>query len=278
MIDERTEEQASLYVLDLLPEGDRAVFAAQLEVDAELRDFVRSLRATTGDLAFTAHTSPPAELKARLLRRIRRDPAASTGLAPAPVIPFRVPSWVPWAAAACLALLAGWLGREHLVSREEIFLLGTETRLAEIARKDAENRLAAERIILNHQLEALTSELKTQGDLAQLKIAALSSMLGNSPESLAVAVWNPSKQEGVLTVEKLPAAAADQDYELWMIDPRQPRPVSGGIFSVGADGHARVSFKPEEPVEAAKFAVTRERKGGAPRLSGPQGQVIMISR
>jgi anti-sigma-K factor RskA len=130
-----------------------------------------------------------------------------------------------------------------------------------------------------NQIASLERELKNQGDLANFKIATLASMLKNTPQALAVAVWNPAKQEGVVTVQKLPAAAADQDYELWLIDPQQPKPVSAGVIAVSADGESRATFKPESPVgTTAKFAISREKKGGAPAHSGPQGQVIMISQ
>ncbi len=121
------------------------------------------------------------------------------------------------------------------------------------------------------QVAKLTNDLKTQGDLANLKITALASLLKNSPEAIAVAVWNPEKQEGVLKVDKLPALAADKDYQLWVVDPQYPSPVDGGVFTVDAQtGAARVKFTGKQPVAAvAAFAVTLERKGGVPKAEGP---------
>ncbi len=301
MIDEPTEELASLYVLDLLAGGERNVFEAQLAADLELEQWVRELRETTGALALTAQATPSPRLKTNLLNQIQAAPDKVASVEPinAPT-PFRISTWIPWAVAAGFALVAGWLGMEALLSREQTALMQTEAQFAGIALRDAQNHLVAERIVLNRQIAAdgeqladaqrrltdtarqlasLTRESKVQDDLSQLKIATLSSMLGNSPQALAVAVWNPAQQEGVFTVEKLPAAAAGQDYELWVIDPQQPKPVSGGVFTVGTDGRARMLFKPETPVASiAKFSVSREKKGGAPRLSGPQGEVIMISQ
>jgi len=113
--------------------------------------------------------------------------------------------------------------------------------------------------------------LRVEGDLAQFKIATLASLAGNSPHALAVAVSNPKTQQGVLRVEKLPALASDKDYQLWLIDPAYPAPVDGGVFTVDpATGHAQISFKPTRPVNnAAKFAVSLERKGGVPKVEGP---------
>jgi anti-sigma-K factor RskA len=121
------------------------------------------------------------------------------------------------------------------------------------------------------QVARLTDELKSQVDLANLKITALASMLKNSPKALAVAVWDPKKQEGVLSVENLPALAANEDYQLWIVDPQYPNPVDGGVFTVeAASGQRRVQFKTRQPVGAVSaFAVTRERKGGVPKAEGP---------
>ena len=117
----------------------------------------------------------------------------------------------------------------------------------------------------------LQTRLRSEGDIAQFKIATLASMAGNSPQALAVAVWNPKTQQGVLRVDKLPALASDKDYQLWLIDPAYPSPVDGGVFTVDpATGHAQVNFKPNQQVNnAAKFAISLERKGGVPKAEGP---------
>jgi len=296
MIDERTEELAALHALDLLEGEERAAFADRLIRDPDLQVLVRELRESANALACTAPLgAPDPDLKARLLQRIEKSHPAGNG---ARLLPFRVPTWIPWAAAAGLAVLAAWLGQTLLATRSEADALQVESRLAELARREAENRLSAERIVLGQQVSdssrqlaearrqladtaneilaanqhaaEVSQQLKLQADLAQFKIATLSSMLGNSPQALAVAVWNPARQEGLLTVEKLPVLAKDQDYQLWVVDPKYKDPVNGGVFSVDPDGVARVPFKPDQPITSAvKFAVTRERKGGVPKAEGP---------
>ena len=121
------------------------------------------------------------------------------------------------------------------------------------------------------QVAKLTAELESQVDLANLKITALASMLKNSPQALAVAVWDPKKQEGMLNVQSLPPLTANQDYQLWVVDPQYPNPVDAGVFSVEpTSGKARLQFKTKQPVSAINaFAVTRERKGGVPKAEGP---------
>ena len=297
MIDERTEELAALHALDLLEGTERAAFETRLAGDPELQTLVQELRETAAALALAVPGAiPNPALKARLLQQISDAPIRDTTRNA--ILPFRLPVLIPWAAAAGFALVAAWLGRDLLATREEAANQRTESRLAQLVLRDTENRLQAERIILNQQLAdsgrqladnqkqlaatasdaaaanqrvaALMQQLKAEGDLAQFKIATLSSMLGNSPQAVAVAVWNPARQEGVLAVDKLPALAQNQDYQLWVVDPKYQNPVNGGVFTVDANGVARVQFKADQPISAINaFAVTLERKGGVPKAEGP---------
>lgn len=318
MIDERRQELASLYALDLLEGTERTAFEAELAGDPALRVLVRELREAAGTLALAAPAATPApELKARILEKITSLPRpAGEMIRPSPFAFGRV---LPWLAAAAAVVAAALLGQRYLAMRTENALLRDQQTLADfelrsarnlreadglIAKKqlqDAAQRLAAEELRTNsalrqldrareliatregqladekRQLAALEEQSRRDADLAHFKIATLASLAGNSPEALAVAVWNPARQEGVFKIEKMPRPASDQDYELWVIDPSQPKPVSAGVFTVGADGGARVAFHPASPVaHAAKFAVSRERKGGAPANSGPQGPVLML--
>lgn len=125
--------------------------------------------------------------------------------------------------------------------------------------------------VTDAQLAALRQRLRTQGDLAQLRIATLASPAGSPSPAAAVVVWSPSRQQGVLQVEKLPAPAPDQDYQLWLTDPAHPQPVDAGVFPVDpASGSARVSFRPNSLLRnAPHFAIRLEKKGGAPKPAGP---------
>jgi anti-sigma-K factor RskA len=126
------------------------------------------------------------------------------------------------------------------------------------------------------QIALLSQKLKQEGDLAQYKIATLASMLGNSPQALAVVVWNPMEQEGMLKLAKLAMPASDKDYQLWVIDPQYKDPVSAGLVAMdSATGEAHVMFKTVKPIKTvAKFAISLEQKGGMPE---PQGPIVMLS-
>jgi len=83
-------------------------------------------------------------------------------------------------------------------------------------------------------------------------------------------VWNPEHQSGLLTIEKLPAIADTQDYQIWVVDPAYPIPVDGGVFKPGADGRAVLTFKGDKPIKTVSaFAISLEKKGGVPKAEGP---------
>jgi len=335
MIDERQEELAALYALDLLEGAEKADFEAELGRDAALTRMAGELRTAAADLARLAPpVEPPAELKARILsslamrtagqpgREAARDGLTSAHARRAPVLPF--PSLIPWAVAACLAVAALWTTRLAWTLRSENAVMSDQQKLAEIDLRTLRNGMEAERIVRQRQLEdaqqaladasrqvnesrqalaqlkqdvetaqqkfaeatrqaedagrqiaQLNQKLKQEGDLAQFKIAALTSMLGNSPKALAVAVWNPMEQEGMLTLAKLEMPATGMDYQLWLIGPNEP-PISAGVVSINpVTGEAHVMFKTVKPINSVdKFAITLETKGGMPE---PHGKMVMLS-
>ena len=279
MIDERTEEAAALYAFDLLEGTEKAAFEAALARDAGLRVLVEELRLSTAALGASVPAAAPSSgLRDRVLASATASPRGKQGPAQgAAVIPFRLPAWTGWAAAACLAVAAGWFAQLYVATEGELIAARDGAAFARVDAESLRQLLEAERLLARRQIldlrtaEARVAQLQQQADLAQLKITSLASLLGNSSEAQAIAVWSPAAQQGVLTVEKLPALAADRDYQLWVVDPQYPIPVDGGVFTVDpATGAARMEFRPKQPVaQAAKFAISLERKGGVPKAEGP---------
>ena len=302
MIEERHEELAALYALDLLEGRERSSFETSLAADDALSALVRELRDAGATLAYTAPVAvPPAALRTRVLASVS---AAKSSHPPAKLLSFF--SVFPWAVAAALTLSAAWLGQLYLAAQAEARLLRDTTSLAEISLKGTQQQLEAERILtrrrlldseqqtadalrllssartqlaerdtdlstLNERVAALGSRLQRETDLAHLRITALASLLKNSPQALAVAVRHPDRQEGLLQVEKLPALATGQDYQLWVVDPQYPIPVDGGVFTVDPQtGEARIPFKSKLPIKnIAAYAITQEVKGGVAQSAGP---------
>jgi anti-sigma-K factor RskA len=282
MMDENLEELAALHAFDLLEGEDRERFVAELAGNPELRRLVADLRLSATALAHAApDAEPPAELKARVLASASalkpRTPATHDFSPAGNLIPFR--SWIPWLAAACIAAVAAWSESRFAQAESENSALREQKRVAQLALEQTSAKLDDARKLLTEsgrKIAELNADLKAEGDLAHFKIATLASMLGNSPAALAVAVWDPTREEGVLAVSKLPALASEKDYQLWVIDKQYPSPVSGGVFVVDpATGQAHIVFRADKPVHSiAKFAVSLERKGGAP---SPQGPIVLLS-
>jgi len=103
MISEQQQEQASLYALGALTATEREAFEAEVRADHDLQKLLHSLQATTELLARASPPmSPPAELRNKIMSRIK--------------IPEGAPTSLPSPAAAMLAGLrftdasdaAGW--------------------------------------------------------------------------------------------------------------------------------------------------------------------------
>ncbi len=264
MSSERHEEMAALHSLGLLEGEERSAFESELTGSGELQSLVHSLTATGAALATVVPAvPPPAGLKGRVLAALEEP-------APARVVPFPVTRYLPWAAAAVLAVTSAWLATQNLALHRANDALRTQQRLAEIAYSTANNQLTERSLLAEKMINDLGARLQRSEDLARLKVSALASLAGNTAEAQAIAVWDPDQQAGLLSFEKLPAIAAHQDYQIWVIDPAYQNPVNGGVFHVAQDGAVSLAFRPDQPVtQATAFAISLEKKGGVPKAEGP---------
>jgi anti-sigma-K factor RskA len=148
--------------------------------------------------------------------------------------------YIPWAIAACLAVACMVLASMWTKSRSEV------------------------------------AKLEQRDLLSRIRIAALQSQVDAYAKTSAIVVWNPDQQNGVLQFERLPALPANQDYQMWVIDPKQPQPVSAGLVPKSTDEERRVAFSPTKPVGGTpKFAVSIEPAGGS---TAPRGQIVLVGQ
>jgi anti-sigma-K factor RskA len=278
MITDQQEEVATLHALGLLKGEEKSRFESELAGNAELRALRTNLSETAAAIALSApQTEPPAELKIRILAACSEPGRGAVDRSSGEkVVTFPQLRLVPWALAASLALAATWFASQNATLRSENASLRTERQLAEIAYKMAQNQLTQRSLLAENMINDLGSKLLRSEDLARLKVSALASLVGNTKEAQAIAVWDPEQQTGLLTIEKLPAIAETQDYQIWVVDPAYPNPVNGGVFHVTADGKVALAFKPDQPVaQAAAFAISLEKKGGVPKAEGP---IVMLGK
>jgi anti-sigma-K factor RskA len=123
-VNERLEEQASLYVLGLLEGEEASAFELRLQADAELRALVDQLDAAAAAVAHSAppHALPP-ELRDRVLAEARRGKTVA--------FPRRS-YWLPWAIAACLALTCAYLIAERSGLQKRITRLEQRDMLSQV--------------------------------------------------------------------------------------------------------------------------------------------------
>ena len=86
MITEHQQEQAALYALGMLADDEQQQFLTQLRADAELQALLRSLQHTSDQIALAVPKKTlPANLKGRVLARLRVGTAAAAPKRQAPV-------------------------------------------------------------------------------------------------------------------------------------------------------------------------------------------------
>jgi anti-sigma-K factor RskA len=216
-------------------------------------DYVLGEMSATDAASFERELDQDSELRAftrEMFETLSRIGGGVETLAPPPLIPQRILRaevrkvvrfpFIPWAVAACLAIACMVLAAMWTESRKEI------------------------------------AKLEQRDLLSRIRIAALQSQIDAYAKTSAIVVWNPDHQNGVLQFERLPALPANQDYQMWVIDPKQPQPVSAGLVPKSIDQERRVIFWPTKPVGASpKFAVSIEPAGGS---SVPRGPIVLVGQ
>lgn len=241
MISEEQQDQAALHALGLLPADEAERLERAMDADVELRNLVRDLRDAAAALTHgLPDVAPPAALRDRVLNEIAGSKAV---VAADPghedvrkVVPFRLPTWIPWALAASLLALCGVLGTERMRLQRDLLAARLADPLAEVALFD----------------------LATTGD--RVPAAAR-----------ATVAWEPASQRGILRVTGLPAPEPGKDYQLWTIGAGSPDAISAGVVHVDPSGAARIEFHTVTPVQGPPkiFAVSVEQAGGSPTHEGP---------
>jgi anti-sigma-K factor RskA len=286
------QDQAALYALGVLDPEEARALEQHMASDPALATLVRELQDT---LAETTRAlpgeAPPAEVRSRVLDQIRER----KGLSKAKANPMRATGtslWgrLGWGLAAAFAVSAAWLFTERTRLEDSLEVIAANEAAAReqtaIAQADAQHlqgeaqrfqtdaqRLQANLTTTETRLTQLSAELQTlqqRNALAQMQIATLQSTVDEYKQGVAVVVWDSEKHQGILKLDKMPPVAPDKDYQLWVVDPAKPKPINAGVIKMDANGFARIDFKPVVDVtEAAKFAVSVERKGGVPENEGP---------
>ena len=226
MTEHRWTELAAPYALGSLDPGERAEFERHLETCASCRAEVQSFREVSGLLARgVAHATPPAELRARVLRHARRAR----------------PAILPWAVAAAvvLAILGGF----------GYWRAANEARVLRTRFDVAQSQLDSTKYVVAALLDS---------SVAITDLAAT----GKAPSMRLY--WNRARNIVVVAAFDLPPAPAGRTYQLWAIE-KGRAPVSVGTFNSPPSGRTVITLQMPAGVQPEVSAVTEEPAGGSPQ-------------
>ncbi len=302
MEQERFEELAAMNALGMLENDEKRALDGAVARDKELRSLTLELEQTTAELAYLIEpVEPPANMKKRIRAKMRANGLKGAGVSRGVVIGV-----TGWALAACFAVASVWLWREQAGLTQQLAAASRaiapvnpttpvvddgKTRTLEEELKKRRDEFEAQKLALVKEIESLhkseadvktqnaklTAEvaaLKQQEQESKLQVATLQSKVWEYRRSEMLVVWDEKRSQGVVMLDKMPKVDSDKDYQLWVVDPNKPDPVSAGVVTVDAKGSVKASFKPVDAVTGeAKFALSVEKKGGVPKS---EGQLLMV--
>lgn len=256
MITEEQQDQAALYALGLLDADEAAAFEREMAANGELRALADELREAATALARTADDAvPPSRVKARVLANVAVEKLRKGYFARGNVIVGPWSRWLPWAAAAALAIGCTVLTLDK----------STLERRLNAASGKVQMLLQAQQ--WEHIAKADKNPL-TQVSFCPLEPIPTAQQIG--PQ--AAVLWDAAHRRGRLHITRLPSAGEGKDYQLWTVETGVKDPVSAGVVKVGSDDVAEVEFQPEGDdgkAQVVAFALSRERAGGVPKNEGP---------
>ena len=258
------EEDLGLFAMHSCSDEEARAVRAHLEVCADCR---AELEQVQGELAMVAMSVEPQPLpdgaRQRFVKKIAAAatlaaPGAATQLhAQARVIPIRGEqkvrrpmAWVPWAAAAVLALIAVTLMMGNVRMQRE--LLAEQHEVSDLLEANAHAQSV---------LDVLTAPEAQHVVLTAGKV---------KPATSARAVYLASKGALILEASNMGPLPEHMAYELWVIPANGKAPIPAGLFWPDATGSASLVM-PKMPVgvEAKAFGVTVEKNEGSPWPTSP---------
>jgi anti-sigma-K factor RskA len=260
-MEERFEELAALNAFGMLEGDEKRTLDGVMLRDRALKDLCAELEDAAAHLAgAVTPLAPPSALKGRIRAKVRSRRSGGAVAYSSGGSGFW--TFTGWAAAAAFAASSAWLWMERERMNTRLVSAASELAAVQQTREGFEQQIAT--------LSGEIASLQKRDALAQMRIATLQGSVDAYKQGVAVVVWDSEKHQGVLKLEKMPPVEAGKDYQLWVVDPKQPVPVDAGIVRVDGEGFAKVEFKPVTDVtDASKFALSVEKEGGVPKGEGP---------
>jgi anti-sigma-K factor RskA len=267
MIDEIQQDRAIAYLLGNIPPAEAANFENELRRNPELATFAQELREGLSLMAQSLPPqTPPAGLRQKVLAAAQSQ---ASGPRPASITAF--PRRYLWIAALAAALVFAFarIGLDDLNVRNSV-LKKTADNLALRTELESLTKVVASLEEQTSAQKTQIAELEKRDSLAEVKIATLSAQVSTYEKAGVVVVWDEAKQQGIIKLVNMPKADLGKDYQLWIIDPKYPNPVNGGIVAINNETTTVATFKPDQLVSSANaFAISVEKTGGVPKAEGP---------
>jgi anti-sigma-K factor RskA len=253
-----TQEELASYAMQSLPVEESASIRTHLQSCPPCR---AELAQVCGDLALlgiAVEQQPlPEGARQRFLKRISSSPAVKPHETVAEVTPIPVKRarrgagfWIPWGAAAAMAIVAISLGVQNRSLNDE---LQDESKLL--------TNLAAQASRAQQVLEVLTAPSAQRVTLSEGKLPA---------QPMARATYLPERGGLILVATNLKPLPEGRTYELWVIPANGKAPVPAGLFRPDAAGTATLVL-PTLPagIAAKAFGVTVEKASGSDVPTSP---------
>ena len=254
------------YVLNATSEQERQEVECMSHIYPEIKTALSELQTTIENYVQTQAIEPPKELKAKILGAVSEESQNKIE---------REGEVVSMKATAAAEKSGGNFGKFGVAA--SVLLLVGMTVLFFVLNNKVETLQTAvdtrteRELILDNQIADLKNELDSaaiqrannESLLAELSSSATQkiNLSGTdlSPESKVNVFWNQDSKNVYMSVEELPQAPTDKQYQLWAIVDGAPTDM--GLVSL--DGNDSITLMPYLVEDAQAFAITLENAGGS---------------
>jgi anti-sigma-K factor RskA len=246
---------AAAYALGALSADEAERFEAFLATSPETQREVAELRDAAALLAVgQVDSAPSADLRDRIMERIRQDTVVPIGRAPGVAARRpRVPPgyWGALAASLVAVVALAWS------------LAGLRSRVTGL-----EQTLAAREATLAQRDRQLMSREATLNRLLEPGVRLYQLTASGDPEPGIQLFWDQERNTAIIHGFRLRPVPSGREYQLWFI--KDGKPVPSVTFTPEPDGHAKVE-QIQVPAGGAlsAAAVTVEPAGGSPQPTSP---------
>lgn len=250
------------YVMGLASEEEVRILECVQKNNPEVRQAILEAQSTLEDFASQQAIAPPAELKSTIWAKISEEGAEKPQSVTVPqqiqeeeevtsiplyppqntVSPNKTFNW--FAVAASILLVASVAFNFYLSNNQK----ATQEQLASLITEQKNNTVAYQ-------------NLKSRWDMANDPTVKTVPLLGveKHPDMKAMVYMEEKSKQVYLTLENMPVAPENQQYQLWAIV--DGKPVSLGVY----DQQAKEEMQKMAVINAAQaFAITLEKRGGSP--------------